>query len=69
MTGKHVNFYVYVNSIQSLPSQSGSYVATSEIIPLFYRVVLRKNDTVQFYVENIDDDTDILVSDAYAELS
>lgn len=69
VAAKHVNFYVYVNSIKIEPSKTGDYVGTTAIIPLFFKMILKKNDTVQFFVENIDDTTDILISDAMTEVS
>lgn len=68
VAAKHVNFYLYLNGVVIQPSKSGEYVVTSSVIPLYYTIVLKKNDTLQFYIENIDDATDILVSDAYAEI-
>lgn len=65
---KHVNLYLYLNGVIIQPSQSGTYVATSSVIPLYYTVALKKNDTLQFYVENIDDATDVLIADAFAEI-
>lgn len=69
VAAKHVNFYLYLNGIVIQPSQTGEYVVTSSVIPLYYTIALKKNDTLQFFVENIDDATDILVADAYAELN
>jgi hypothetical protein len=65
---KHVNFYLYLNGIKVQPSQTGDYVETTAVIPLYFTISLKKNDTLQFYVENIDDATDILIADAFAEV-
>lgn len=68
VAAKHVNFYLYLNGVVIQPSKSSQYVVTSSVVPLYYTIALKKSDTLQFFVENIDDATDILVSDAYAEI-
>lgn len=68
VAAKHVNIYAYVNDIQITPSKTGGYVETSSIIPFFSSVLLEKNDTLQFYIENIDDATDILVPTTFVSV-
>ena len=69
VAAKHVNMMVFLNSVLVTQSVSSAYVATTSTIPLYIDLVLKKNDTLQFYVENIDDATDILISDAIVEVN
>ena len=64
VAAKHVNIYAYLNSTQVTTSLTTDYVETKSVLPLYSSIVLKKNDTLQFYVENIDDATDILISSA-----
>ena len=65
---KHVNIYVYVDGVQLTQSKASAYVESTSMIPLYSSSVLKKNDTLQFYIENIDDATDILISNAFVEV-
>jgi hypothetical protein len=68
VTAKHVNIYAYLNGVKLTQSKASAYVATTAMIPLYCPVLMKKDDTLQFYIENIDDATDVLISNALVEV-
>lgn len=68
VVGKHVCIYAYLNGVAIAPVKGVAYVATAATIPLLMPVTLKTSDTIQFFIENIDDATDILISSAYADI-
>jgi len=68
VAAKHVNIYAYLNGVKLSESKSSAYVASTVMIPLYTPVVLKKSDTLQFYIENIDDATDVLITNALVEV-